>query len=252
MDGRCPCPIPRAAILAAMNRRDLLTVSAAATLLAADTIAHADSKSIKPLTPPAKGKIPVAFLISEDAQVIDFAGPWEVFQDVHVPSRGTTMDERMPFQLFTVAQSTKPIRASGGLQIVPDYDFTSAPLAKLIVIPAQSGPTDATKAWLRKSAQLSDVTMSVCVGAFVLGAAGMLAGQAATTHHDFYDKFAETFPDVHLQRGVRFVDNDRIATAGGLTSGIDLALHVVERYFGAEVAQQTATMMEHESARWKV
>jgi transcriptional regulator GlxA family with amidase domain len=235
-----------------MNRRDLLTVSAAATFLAAGTRAHSESKPVKPLTPPAKGKIPVAFLISNDAQVIDFAGPWEVFQDVHVPSRGPTMDEMMPFQLFTVAESTQAIRATGGLKIVPDYDFASAPTAKLIVIPAQSRPTDPTKAWLRKSAQLSDVTMSVCTGAFVLGAAGMLSGQAATTHHDFYDKFAETFPDVHLQRGVRFVENNKIATAGGLTSGIDLALHVVERYFGADVAQQTAAFMEHESTRWKV
>jgi transcriptional regulator GlxA family with amidase domain len=240
------------AILADMNRRDLLTVSAAATLLAAGTAAHSESKSVKPLAPPPKGKIPVAFLLSEHAQVIDFAGPWEVFQDVHVPSRGASMDERMPFQLFTVAQTTKPIRASGGMQIVPDYDFASAPVAKLIVIPAQSRPTEATKAWLLQSAKRADVTMSVCTGAFVLGRAGMLSGQAATTHHDFYDEFAETFPDVHLQRGVRFVDNDKIATAGGLTSGIDLALHVVERYFGADIARDTAKDMEYEGTRWKV
>ena len=194
----------------------------------------------------------MAFLLSDDAQVIDFAGPWEVFQDVHVPARGATMEERMPFQLFTVAPSTKPIRATGGLKIVPDYDFASAPAPKLVVIPAQSRPTEATKAWLIQSAKLADVTMSVCTGAFVLGATGMLSGLAATTHHDFYDRFAEAFPDVHLQRGVRFVDNDKIATAGGLTSGIDLALHVVERYFGAQVAQQTAVFMEHESSRWKV
>jgi len=229
-----------------------LTVSAAATLLAAGTRAYSESKPVKPLTPPAKGKIRVAFLISDGAEVIDFAGPWEVFQDVHVPSRGTTMDERMPFQLFTVAESRKPIRATGGLKIVPDYDFASAPPAKLIVIPAQGDPTDATKAWLKKSAQISDVTMSVCTGAFVLGATGMLSGQSATTHHDFYDEFAKVFPDIQLQRGVRFVDNGKLATAGGLTSGIDLALHVVERYYGAEVAQQTATFMEHDSSRWKV
>jgi transcriptional regulator GlxA family with amidase domain len=235
-----------------MNRRDLLTVSAGATLLAAGTGAHSESKPAKPLTAPAKGKIPVAFLISDGAQVIDFTGPWEVFQDVHVRSRGTTMEEWMPFQLFTVAASTKPVRVTGGLKIVPDYDFGSAPVAKIVVIPAQSQPTDATKAWLRKSAEVSDVTMSVCTGAFVLGATGMLSGQAATTHHEFYDKFAESFPDVQLQRGVRFVDNGKLATAGGLTSGIDLALHVVERYFGADVAQQTATFMEHDSSRWKV
>jgi transcriptional regulator GlxA family with amidase domain len=245
-------PWQRAPIVADMNRRDLLTVSAGATLLAAGTRAYSESKPVKPLTPPAKGKIPVAFLISEDAQVIDFAGPWEVFQDVHVRSRGTTMDERMPFQLFTVAESTKPVRATGGLKIIPDYDFASAPPAKLIVIPAQSRPTDVTKAWLRKSAQLSDVTMSVCTGAFVLAASGMLSGQAATTHHEFYDEFAKAFPDVQLQRGVRFVDNGKLATAGGLTSGIDLALHVVERYYGAEIAQQTATFMEHDGSRWKV
>ena len=221
-------------------------------MLAAGTAAHSQSKSVKPLAAPPKGKIPVAFLLSDDAQVIDFAGPWEVFQDVHVPARGATMEEQMPFQLFTVAPSTKPIRATGGLKIVPDYDFASAPAPKLVVIPAQSRPTEATKAWLIQSAKLADVTMSVCTGAFVLGATGMLSGLAATTHHDFYDRFAEAFPDVHLQRGVRFVDNDKIATAGGLTSGIDLALHVVERYFGAQVAQQTAVFMEHESSRWKV
>jgi transcriptional regulator GlxA family with amidase domain len=235
-----------------MNRRDILAATAAGALLATTSAIHAQSKTVKPLTPPAKGKIPVAFLVSTDAQVIDFAGPWEVFQDVHVKSRGSAMDEQMPFQLFTVAESTKPIRASGGLKIVPDYDFASAPTAKLVVVPAQRQPNDVTKEWLKKSAQLSDVTMSVCAGSFVLGSAGVLSGQSATTHHEFYDKFAELFPDVRLERGVRFVENDKISTAGGLTSGIDLALHVVQRYFGAEVAQQTAAFMEHESARWKV
>lgn len=244
-----------------MNRRDLLTAAAAAALMTAETsaalaaaegTARSEPKSIKPLTPPPKGKIPVAFLVTSDAQVIDFAGPWEVFQDVHVPSRGTTMDERMPFELFTVAESTEPIRATGGLKIVPDHDFASAPTPRLIVIPAQQQPSAATKEWLKKTAPLSDVTMSVCTGAFVLGSAGLLSGQAATTHHDFYDKFAKAFPDVQLKRGVRFVENDKISTAGGLTSGIDLALHVVERYFGADVAQRTASFMEHESGRWKV
>jgi transcriptional regulator GlxA family with amidase domain len=244
-----------------MNRRDLLTAAAAAALATTRTsaalaptqpAAHSEPKSIKPLTPPPKGKIPVAFLISSDAQVIDFTGPWEVFQDVHVPSRGTTMDERMPFELFTVAESTEPIRATGGLQIVPDHDFASAPTPRIIVVPAQHQPSAATKEWLKKAAPQTDVTMSVCTGAFVLGSAGLLSGQAATTHHDFYDRFAEAFPDVQLRRGVRFVENDKISTAGGLTSGIDLALHVVERYFGAEVAQRTATFMEHESGRWKV
>src|SRR6478672_7484674 len=85
---------------------------------------------------PEKGKIHVAFLISEGAVMIDFAGPWEVFQDVHVPSRGTTMDDQMPFQLYTVSDSRDPIRVSGGMHIVPDYTFEDAPAPKIIVIPA--------------------------------------------------------------------------------------------------------------------
>jgi transcriptional regulator GlxA family with amidase domain len=235
-----------------MRRRDLLKATAVTALVTATGATRSEPGQIKALTPPAKGKIPVAVLISESAQVIDFAGPWEVFQDVHVRSRGTKMDEQMPFDLYTVAETTQPIRATGGLEIVPDHDFSTAPPPRIIVIPAQSRPTEATKQWLVKTSPHTDVTMSVCTGAFVLGAAGMLSGQAATTHHDFYDKFAELFPDVQLKRGVRFVENDRISTAAGLTSGIDLALHVVQRYYGADVAQQTAAAMEYESSRWQV
>jgi len=238
-----------------MKRRELLKATVATAFAATASAARSDQKSqqnsMQPLSPPAKGKILVAVLVSPEAQVIDFAGPWEVFQDVHVPSRGTTMDELMPFELFTVAETTKPIRATGGLRIIPDHDFASAPVPRVIVVPAQSRPTEAMKQWLLKTYAQTDVTMSVCTGAFVLASTGMLAGQAATTHHDFYDKFAEQFPDVQLRRGVRFVENGKISTAGGLTSGIDLALHVVERYYGPEVAQQTASFMEHESKRWR-
>src|SRR5215468_9846785 len=87
------------------------------------------------LKPPDKGQIPVAFLISDGAVVIDFCGPWEVFQDVMIPGR-----EEMPFRLYTVAETKKPIRTSGGMQIVPDYTIQNAPPPKVIVIPAQSAP----------------------------------------------------------------------------------------------------------------
>jgi transcriptional regulator GlxA family with amidase domain len=93
--------------------------------------------------------------------------------------------------------------------------------------------------------------MSVCTGAFQLGKAGLLEGLKATTHHEFWDDFAKQYPKVNLERGVRFVDNGHIATAGGLTSGIDLALHVVARYYGEEVAAATAKYMEYASERWK-
>lgn len=203
------------------------------------------------LTPPAKGKIPVAFAISEGVTVIDFAGPWEVFQDVMVSDRGKDMDEQMPFELFTVSEKTEPITGSAGLKLVPDYSFDSAPQPKVIVVPAQRG-SQALHAWLRKMSTSTDVIMSVCTGAFQVAKAGLLTGKEATTHHDFFDQFAKSFPDITLKRGLRFVENEKISTAGGLTSGIDLALRVVDRYFGREVAQTTATYMEYQSKGWIV
>jgi transcriptional regulator GlxA family with amidase domain len=206
----------------------------------------------KPLKAPAKGKIPVAFVLTEGATMIDFAGPWEVFQDVHVESRGESMDEMMPFELYTVSEKTTPIRTSGGMSVVPDYTFANAPAPKVVVVGAQRGRSPEMMEWLRKVAKEADVVMSVCTGAFKLAQAGLLDGKKATTHHDFYDTFAENYPKVTLVKSKRFVvSDDKISTSGGLTSGIDLALHVVERYFGRQVAQQTAVYMEYESDGWK-
>ena len=197
------------------------------------------------LKPPDKDQIPVAFLISDGAVVIDFCGPWEVFQDVMIPSR-----QDMPFRLYTVAETKKPIRTSGGMQIVPDYTIQNAPAPKVIVIPAQSQPSEGVLEWIRKSSKTTDVTMSVCTGAFVLAKTGLLSGKAATTYHGAFVPFANQFPDIHLKRGARFVENGNLATAGGLSSGIDLALRVVERYYGREVAQKTAYNMEYQGQGW--
>jgi len=205
---------------------------------------HAAVK-INPLKPPAQGSIPVAFVISNGAQVIDFTGPWEVFQDVMVPGRTDH-----PFHPYTVSESTSSIHASGGMKIVPDYPFENAPAPKVIVIPAQSEPSEATLEWIRKSTKTTDVTMSVCTGAFVLAKTGLLSGKAATTFHGAFVSFANEFPEIHLKRGARFVEDGNLATAGGLSSGIDLALRVVERYFGREIAQKTAYNMEYQGLGW--
>ena len=196
------------------------------------------------LSPPVKGTIPVAFVISEDVTLIDFAGPWEVFQDVMV-------GDQMPFQLFTVSNKIETVIGSAGIKLVPDYTFATVPECKVVVIPAQKG-SDEMREWLRKIAGTAEVTMSVCAGAFQLAKAGLLAGKSATTHHDFLDKLEKDFPDIKVKRGVRFVEDDRISTAGGLTSGIDLALRVVERYFGRAVAEKTAIYMEYEGKGWLV
>jgi len=196
------------------------------------------------LTPPAKGDIPVAFLLSESAVMIDFTGPWEVFQDVHLPNGS------MPFRLYTVGPTLKPIHASGGMKIIPDYSIANAPVPKILVIPAQSELGPATKAWVRKVAKSADVTMSVCTGAFALASTGLLSGKPATTHHGAYNSLATKYPDIQVKRGARFVEAGNLASAGGLSSGIDLALRVVERYYGHDAARQTAFDMEYQGEGW--
>ena len=237
-----------------MNRRDLLQISAAlgvsatlspAALAAAGTDSHSTgaTAAADPLTVPPNGVIPVAFLISNGAVLIDFAGPWEVFDSVRP-------NERQPFQLYTVAKSSAPIRTSSGMSIVPRYSIANAPAPKVVVIPAQSEPTEPVLAWVRNVAKTADIVMSVCTGAFLLAKTGLLSGKEATTHHNAFTEFAVAFPDIRVRRGARFVDLGHVATAGGLSSGIDLALHVVERYFGREVAASSAYYMEYQGQGW--
>ncbi len=200
---------------------------------------------------PKNGRIRVAVVLTEGATMIDFAGPWEVFQDVMVPTLGTTMDEQMPFDLFTVGTSRDPIHISGGMTVVPKYTFADAPVPDVVVVGAQGG-APALADWLRKMRPQVRVLMSVCTGAFKLADAGLLDGKQATTHHEFYGPFRQRFPKVTLVPGKRYVQSDDVVfTAGGLSSGIDLALHVVALYFGSETAQRTATYMEYQGTGWK-
>jgi transcriptional regulator GlxA family with amidase domain len=235
-----------------MKRRELLRQTAALSLAAAvpfrsEHVGVSDKAPTapNPLNPPVQGSIPVAFLLSRGAVVIDFCGPWEVFQDVSIPGRPD-----QGFELYTVAESLDPIQISGGMKIAPNYTLQTAPPAKVVVIPAQVGDGQVLVDWIRKSAETADVVMSVCTGAFLLAKTGLLAGKAATTHHDSYRGFERLFHDIQLKRGARFVEEGNLATAGGLSSGMDLALRVVERYFGREVAKHTAYQLEYQGQGW--
>ena len=222
-----------------MDRRKMMQASAAAGAVAvfsAGTLALPKRESVK-----------VAFMLGDRTNIIDLSGPWEVFQDVML---GGGNDMRHPFLLYTVGRTLDPVRMTGGFQAIPHYDVTNAPQPNVIVVPAHR--TDQLlQDWLKRASPGTDVTMSVCTGAFKLAEAGLLKGLSATTHHDYWDAFASEYPDIPLQRGLRFVDSGRIATAGGLTSGFDMALHVVARYFGYEVAEATAVYLEHDSKGWR-
>lgn len=248
-----------------LTRRDLLQASGALGLVAAVpfslTALPADARpqgagstkaprlieALSPLKPPASGPIPVAFLISKGAVLIDFAGPWEVFQSADIPGRDM-MDSA--FDSYTVAETPDPVTISGGMKIVPNYTFQNAPAPKVVVIPAQSDPTNAALQWIRGATKTADLTMSVCTGAFVLAATGLLNGKAATTHHTAYADLQMKFPEIRVQRGARFVEEGNLATAGGLTSGMDLALRVVGRYFGPEAIERTAFQLEYQGQGW--
>ncbi|HET7922137.1 MAG TPA: DJ-1/PfpI family protein, partial [Gammaproteobacteria bacterium] len=205
------------------------------------------------VTPPRNAMIKVAVVISDGATVIDFAGPWEVFQDTMLKDdKGNSV---MPFDLYTVAPTKAPIHTTGsghpGMLITPDYSFADAPIPDIVVIGAQSGGPGLTE-WLKKVHADHKVIMSVCTGAFKLAQTGLLDGKQATTHHWYFGNFARQFPDVKLVKQVRYVQADPITfSAGGLSSGIDLSLHIVADYFGETVAQNTADYMEYQGNGWK-
>ena len=249
-----------------MQRREFVGGSAAAGLLAAfSSIAKPESilsasldpqkttasgdTAINRLAPHAHGQIPVAFVVSHGTVMIDLAGPWEVFNSVSIMSRGSKMEDQMPFETYTVAESKNPVTL-GGIKIIPQHTFADAPAPKIVVIPAQEGQTEAMLNWIRKASKTTDVTMSICTGAFILASTGLLSGKPATTYHSAYKSLANQFPDISVKRGARFVEVGNLATSGGLTSGIDLALHVVERYFGRNVAANTAYALEYQGTGW--
>jgi transcriptional regulator GlxA family with amidase domain len=228
-----------------MHRREFIgsTLAASVAIFGGARPAGAETAPAAPL--PKRKRVRVAFMLGQHANVIDTCGPWEVFQDASTPD-----GDDAPFELYTVAPEEGPLEMTGGLVVLPKYTIKTAPQPHVIVVPAQRSTAE-SRAWLKDASVGTDVTMSVCTGAFQLARAGLQKGIPATTHHEFFDSFAKEFPDIELRRGLRFVDSGRIATAGGLTSGIDLALHVVSRYHGAATAEATAKYMEYSSEAWR-
>jgi putative intracellular protease/amidase len=233
-----------AAVPFSLAAKRIAPLGASAWIRAADSSGSAAAQS--PLKPPKSGRIPVAYPLSRGVIDIDFTGPWAIFGSVMPPGGDMTS----PFQQYSVAETKAPLVTESGLTVVPDYTFETAPQPKVIVIPAQDASA-AMLQWIRKSSEGTDVTMSVCVGAFSLAKTGLLNGKSATTHHDAYKQFADEFPNVHVIRGVRFVEEGNLATSGGLAAGIDLAMHVVERYFGRKLAEDTAYNLEYQGQGWK-
>jgi len=171
-------------------------------------------------------------------ELLDFAGPGEVFQ-----AAGPK------FKVYTVAESTEPIVSQGFVKIIPEYSIHNCPKPDLLVIPG--GATASTLknpdviAWVKRVSGEAELTMSVCTGAFVLARAGLLDGQEATTHWFHLTRLGKSAPNIQVRSNVRFVDTGKIVTTAGVSAGIDGALHVVDRLLGHKTAERVAKGMEY-------
>jgi transcriptional regulator GlxA family with amidase domain len=187
----------------------------------------------------------VAILIFDRVEVLDFAGPYEAF------NVAGEVNDPPPFHVFTVAESTEPVRARGGLAIVPHTSTAAMPRADVLIVPGGAGVRallhkPQVLAWLREQAAAGEVLASVCTGALLLGAAGLLDGLTVTTHHENLDDLrAITGGRATIVSDQRYIDNGRVLTAGGVSAGIDMALHLVRRLAGDEALRRTLRVMEY-------
>lgn len=196
-------------------------------------------------------KLDVGILVFDDVEVLDFAGPFEVFSRTRLTPglESRRSEDSAPFTVFTVAPHPGPVVATGGLRIVPHCDFATAPAIDVLVVPGGFGTRpllqDASViAWLRRTAASAKRVTSVCTGALLLAQAGLLSGRRATTHWSALDRLASLDASITVDGGRRVVD-DVVVTSAGVSAGIDMALSVVAAYCGREVAEETARYIEY-------
>jgi len=180
----------------------------------------------------------VAILVFPGVQIIDYTGPWEVFGGAG-------------YDVFSVAATAEPLFTNNRMQITPSYTFAAAPKADILVLPGGGvpnplGPDDPTIQWIKRQVPQTEITLSVCNGAFWLANSGLLDGLQATTTANRNLDILRTFPRIKVVDDARFVDNGRIITTAGLSSGIDGALHVLDRLEGRGKARSVALGLEYD------
>lgn len=185
----------------------------------------------------------LAILIFEGVQIIDYTGPYETFGHVY------SADQPVPFNLYTVAEKSEALTTAMGMKVDPKYSIDNAPKPDILVVPG--GDVGSTMnspkvvKWIQDSAKNSEIVMSVCNGAFILAKAGLLDGLEATTTATQIERLKEVAPNTKVVSDKRFVDNGKIITTAGLSSGIDGSLHIIERLYGRGTAQMVALGMEY-------
>ncbi len=189
----------------------------------------------------------VGILLFNEAEVLDFAGPFEAFSITSYP--GTDFK---PFAVKTVAQTKDAVKARNGLMVQPEYDFTDAPRFDIVVIPGGYGAEEIEIHnkelinWIKSSMNGAVIMASVCTGAFLLAEAGLLDGKRAATHWMDIDRLEKEYAGITVQRGVRYVDEGSIITSGGISAGIDMSFHIIEKLLGEKAAKAAAKRMEYD------
>jgi transcriptional regulator GlxA family with amidase domain len=187
-----------------------------------------------------------AILIFNNVEVLDFTGPYEVFSTANT-EYGTKI-----FNVYTVAEKDEEIKSANGLKIIPDYTLTKSPSPDILIIPGGNGRkiemnNPVLLNWIKEKFSSLEFLLSVCTGSFILGKTGLLDGAKAATHHYSYEEFKKTFPNIELVKNVKFVDNGKIITAAGVSSGINMSLHMISKLFGEELKHKTARHIEFDS-----
>lgn len=185
----------------------------------------------------------VAIFVHEGVELFDFAGPGEVFVAAGRQSAAIN------FNVYTVAATTDEITSQTFLKVIPNYSIDNCPKPDILVLPGGATNIPLSKPeviqWIQEVHQGTDITLSVCTGAFLLGKAGLLDGLKATTHWGAIEGLRNTYPNTEVLENTKFVDNGHIVTSGGVSSGTEGALHVVRRVAGNETAKKVARYMEY-------
>ncbi len=191
------------------------------------------------------GKRQVGILLFNEVEVLDFAGPFEVF------SLARNFNQEALFQVHTITENGQMIRARNGLKVLPDYNFSNCPQLDILLVPGGYGAeeiemyNESLLSWITEKAQQVEILASVCTGALLLAQAGFLKGKKATTHWMDLERLAN-FPEVDVQKETKYVEDGKVITSGGISAGIDMSFYLVAKLYGVETALATAKRMEYD------
>lgn len=192
--------------------------------------------------------INIGIYVYDDVEVLDFAGPYEVFTTATRMHMRNSRDDRPLFKVFTIGRTMAPIRARAGLKVDPDYSIHDHPVMDCLVIPggvvtAELDKPDVIR-WISGQAVPERVIAAVCTGVFLVAKTGKLAGKQVTTHWEDLNDLKETFPSVDVLSTLRWVDEGAFVTSAGISAGIDMSLHMVERLHSRKLAERTALQLD--------